>query len=367
MIKKWGSWIAVLLLIVMLVSGCSSGSQDKSDGTESKSAEASLSNQVTSTADSTAASSSDKAAEDKSKQETPADGDASLPDSSAQTSEGAAGFNAQDLSGALNKKLIYKANIVMKVEDYGKGQSDIRNKVTLSGGYIMNFNETQSASEKGGTFVIKVPSSGFSPFLASLENIKHEDLQRSIEGQDVTEEYVDLDSRLKAKQLMEEQYVTFMKKATKTNDLVAFANELERIQSEIEQIKGRMRYINQNVSYSTVEVRLYEEIKEPLKKKEDALQVPLGKRASSAFQGSVDVITLVLQWIVVILSGSLPLLIIAVIILLIVWLVRRSNAKAREEAARKRKEMNHGLKIETSGEKTLSNATLSDETEDKRE
>lgn len=361
MIKKWGSWIAVLLLIVMLVSGCSSGSQDKSDGTESKSAEASLSNQVTSTADSTAASSSDKAA-DKSKQETPAGGDASLPDSSAQTSEGAAGFNAQDLSGALNKKLIYKANIVMKVEDYGKGQSDIRNRVTLSGGYIMNFNETQSASEKGGTFVIKVPSSGFSPFLASLENIKHEDLQRSIEGQDVTEEYVDLDSRLKAKQLMEEQYIAFMKKATKTNDLVAFANELERIQSEIEQIKGRMRYINQNVSYSTVEVRLYEEIKEPLKKKEDTLQAPLGKRASSAFQGSVDVITLVLQWIVVILSGSLPLLIIAVIILLIVWLVRRSNAKAREEAARKRKEMNHGSKIETSGEKTLS-----DETEDERE
>ena len=56
------------------------------------------------------------------------------------------------------------------------------NTVTLSGGYIVNFSETQSSSEKGGTFIVKVPANGFSSFIDRLENIAHESLQRSIEG-----------------------------------------------------------------------------------------------------------------------------------------------------------------------------------------
>lgn len=354
--KKWGSWIAGLMLIVMLASGCSSASQDKSSGTEAKAVETSMLDQAASTADGGDAHSKNEAAskDSASKQEAPASPDAKLPDTSAQTMEGTAGFNSQDLSSGLNKKLMYKANIVMEILDYGKAQSEIRNMVTLSGGYIVNFSETQSTSEKGGTFVIKVPATGFSPFLNSLEKIKHENLQRNIEGQDVSEEYVDLESRLKAKQIMEEQYVAFMKKATKTDDLVSFANELERIQSEIEQIKGRMRYINQNVSYSTVEIRIFEEVKEIEKQKEKEIQAPLGKRASTAFQGSIDVITLVIQWILVILSGSLPILIIAAIVLFVLWLVRRSRHRNQEEAANRRRELNAGSKAEPNGETGIS-------------
>ncbi|MFD2879453.1 DUF4349 domain-containing protein [Paenibacillus rhizoplanae] len=61
-----------------------------------------------------------------------------------------------------------------------------------------------------------MPAAGFSPFLNNLEKIKHEKLQRSIQGQDVSEEYVDLESRLKAKQMMETQYIDFMKKSDQT-------------------------------------------------------------------------------------------------------------------------------------------------------
>ncbi len=91
----------------------------------------------------------------------------------------------------------------MEVEDYGAAQSEVRNLVTLAGGYIIGFTENMTDYEKGGTFVLKVPAAGFSPFLDKLELIKNEGAQRSIEGQDVSEEYADLESRLKAKQLME--------------------------------------------------------------------------------------------------------------------------------------------------------------------
>lgn len=344
--RNRGSWIALLLLIVFLVSGCSSGSQDKSAGdaavVETQSSSADQAANLTEGGETEAKS--DAAATSKESAEAPASADAKLPDSPSSAQASAAGFNSQDLASGLNKKLMYKANIVMEILDYGKAQSEVRNMVTLSGGYIVNFSETESVSEKGGTFIVKVPASGFSSFLNRLENIAHENLQRSIEGQDVTEEYVDLESRLKAKQIMEEQYVNFMKKATKTTDLVAFANELERIQSEIEQIKGRMRYIDQNVSYSTVEIRLYETPDKKDDPEPSAVQAPLGKRVSQAFQGSIDVIAIIVQWIIVILSGSLPVLIIAALVLLILWLARKSGQRKREEAARKRKLLNDSPK-----------------------
>lgn len=341
--RKRGLWIAALMLIVLLVSGCSSGSQDKSaGGADVESQETSADQASNKTDGGEAEAKNETEVKSNSSVEEPASSDAKLPNMPSSAEASGAGFNSQDLSNGLNKKLMYKANIVMEIQDYGKAQSEVRNTVTLSGGYIVNFSETQSSSEKGGTFIVKVPANGFSSFLNRLENIVHENLQRSIEGQDATEEYVDLESRLKAKQIMEEQYVAFMKKATKTTDLVAFANELERIQSEIEQMKGRMRYIDQNVSYSTVEIRLYETPQKKDDPKTSAIQAPLGQRVSQAFQGSIDVITIVVQWIIVILSGSLPLLVIAAFVLLILWLARRSGQRKREEAAGKRKLLNNG-------------------------
>ncbi|MFE0559731.1 DUF4349 domain-containing protein [Paenibacillus sp. NPDC058910] len=342
--RKRGSWIAALMLIVLLVGGCSSGSQDKSAGGAAavESQETTADQASNKTDGGEAEAKNEMAVTSKKSVEEPASADAELPNMPSPAQASGAGFNSQDLSGGLNKKLMYKANIVMEIQDYGKAQSEVRNTVTLSGGYIVNFSETQSSSEKGGTFIVKVPANDFSSFLNRLENIAHENLQRSIEGQDVTEEYVDLESRLKAKQIMEEQYVAFMKKATKTADLVAFANELERIQSEIEQMKGRMRYIDQNVSYSTVEIRLYETPQKKDDPKTPAMQAPLGQRISQAFQGSIDVITIIVQWIIVILSGSLPVLFIAVFVLLILWVARRSGQRKREEVVRKRKLLNNG-------------------------
>lgn len=341
--RRWSLWIAVSMLIVLLVSGCSSGSQDKSAGGAADApTQSSMADQASNTDGGAKEAKKGSPGESNEIVEEPASGDAKLPNMPSPAQASGAGFSSQDVSNALNKKLMYKANIVMEIQDYGKAQSEVRNTVTLSGGYIVNFSETQSSNEKGGTFIVKVPANGFSSFLNRLENIAHENLQRSIEGQDVTEEYVDLESRLKAKQVMEEQYVAFMKKATKTSDLVAFANELERIQSEIEQMKGRMRYIDQNVSYSTVEIRLYEMPEKKDDPKPSAMQAPLGQRVSEAFQGSIDVITIIVQWMIVILSGSLPVLVIAAFVLTILWLVRKSGQRKREEAAQKRKLLNNG-------------------------
>ncbi|MDN4070355.1 DUF4349 domain-containing protein [Paenibacillus vini] len=322
--KRWGIRAIVLTMaLALLLGGC--GSADRSSSNDAGAYESS------------ATSSSNQAATDSKESltsESPAaDTGGNVPsgETAAESERASSGFQGTDSAAGLNKKLIYRANVVMEVKDYGKTQSEIRNLITLAGGYIVEFSENQSQHERGGNFVIKVPSSGFSSFLDRLEQLKPESLQQGIQGQDVSEEYVDLESRLKVKQAMEARYLKFVEEATKTAQLVEFVNELERIQTEIEQIKGRMRYIDNNVSFSTIEIRLYQPMEKSIIKQDEDKE-PLFKRAQNALNGSIDAISVVLQWLVVVLSGALPLLLMAALILAIVWPIRRRNRSRRNRA-----------------------------------
>jgi len=314
----------VVLMAAVLLSGCGAGDSNSAANTaDSGGMDKGTAPQAAVTTNSTADKASSEAA-------VAGGGDANAVQNTTgeNTSKGTSGFTGSDVVAGLNKKLIYHANLNMEVEDYAKAQTEVRNMITLAKGYIIQFTENRSEYEQGGTFIMKVPASGFSSFLGNLEKVKHETFQRSIEGQDVSEEYVDLESRLKAKQLMESRYIEFMEKATKSNDLVAFANQLGTIQEEIERIKGRMRYIDQNVSFSTVELRLYQ-TDESFAAKHSTEQGPLGERASDALKGSLNAISVLLQWVVVILAAALPVLIGGGIVAAIVWWFRKKNIGRR--------------------------------------
>ncbi|OKP99156.1 DUF4349 domain-containing protein [Paenibacillus sp. P46E] len=285
----------------------------------------------------------------------------------ARAAGGTAGFTGSDVVAGLNKKLIYHASLTMEVTDYAKAQTEVRNMVTLAEGYIVEFSENTSEYEHGGAFILKVPASGFSSFLDHLEKIKNVKLQHKIQGQDVSEEYVDLGSRLKAKQLMESQYIEFMKKATKSADLVAFANQLGAIQEEMETIKGRMRYIDQNVSFSTVELRLYqtEESVGIAKTKE---QGPLMDRASDALQSSLHALSVMFQWLFILLAAALPVLIVAAVVVVIVLWVRKRN-KSRDHGTVMRIRQENREQNQTHQDQTTGNpapAPDADELDDKK-
>ncbi|QWU14819.1 protein of unknown function [Paenibacillus sophorae] len=326
--------VTVMVLLCVMLAGCSSGgsagSADKAANSAMSKSVSFQSNVVTEGAPAAAALAD--SAETAQKSGSGSGKDFASFSAAEETVSSSGGFTAGDVAAGLNKKLIYHANLNMEVENYEKAQTEVRNRINLARGYILGFTETMSDSEHGGTFVVKVPASGFSSFLDSLEKIKNESLQRSIEGQDVSEEYVDLEARLKAKQLLETQYVEFMKKATKATDLVSFANELGKVQEEIEQIKGRMRYIDQNVLYSTVELRLYQPDESTLNLRKEEPQSLFG-RASDALRGTLNALSMGLDWLIIVLAGALPILIGAGLILAVLLWFRRSRRRRREEAS----------------------------------
>ncbi|WP_199618969.1 DUF4349 domain-containing protein [Paenibacillus alkalitolerans] len=230
-----------------------------------------------------------------------------------------------------NRMLIYTANMTMEVENYGDAYTEVQNLIHLSGGYIVGFTEETTQYEKTGLFTIKVPAGGFNGFLSKLEEIPNLKLNRNLKAQDVSEEYVDLEARLQAKQVVEKRLLGFMEKANRTDDLVTFSNELARVQEEIERMKGRMRYLEQNVAYSTVELRIYEKLKE---KSASILGdgPSLSERMGNAVQGSLNVLVTVLEGVLVVVAGAIPVAAAAGIVgMPAYWLWRRRSRKHVEK------------------------------------
>jgi hypothetical protein len=223
--------------------------------------------------------------------------------------------------------------VTLQVEKYAEAQAQIEEAVSRSGGYVLQFNESETSYEKSGSFSIKVPASGFSSLLSQIEKI-NPSAKKSMQGQDVSEEFVDLTSRLKAKQVVESRLLVFMEKAAKTDELLAFSNELGKVQEEIERIKGRMRYLDQNVAYSTIEVRMTQKLGSAA-----VIQAqdggPLLQRSANALNGSMAVLSLIFQWIVVIVAAVLPVALVGAIVGVPIWIIRRAKKKKLVEIRKK--------------------------------
>lgn len=318
--QRFAYLLLCTLLFVAIFTGCSSSKSDSAESlsVNSQAAPAALQDSkalVESKSESLFDQSNQSIQSNSTGQQTDSPGKGST----VQTGPSSSGENG------LNRKLIYTANMVMQVKDYPKAQTELRNLVTGSGGYILNFNESETKTEIGGTYTIKIAASGFVSLLDSIETI-NKAKQRSVQGQDVTEEYVDLSSRLKAKELVEQRLLNFMAQATKSDDLLAFSQELGKVQEEIEQLKGRMRYLDQNVAFSTIELRMYQLIE--TKVLNDPDDKTFYMKIKDALNYSLQLIVTIVQGIVIIFTVLLPFILIACLIGIPIWYFMRKRKVA---------------------------------------
>jgi hypothetical protein len=154
------------------------------------------------------------------------------------------------------QKVIYRADVQMRVSRFKQAREQLEKEARKLGGYIVNESESRDDRTLRGTIVFRIPQQRFQNFLSALEKWAVEIPSKQIRGTDVTEEYVDLKSRLRAKQAVEKRLLDLMKQAEKPEDLLNITNHLSQVQEEIERIKGRMRYLDDRIDYATVTVNL---------------------------------------------------------------------------------------------------------------
>ncbi|MFA5015008.1 MAG: DUF4349 domain-containing protein [Actinomycetota bacterium] len=225
-----------------------------------------------------------------------------------------------------DRKVIKTAYIELEIEagEFDEILSRLTNLAEQNGGFISN-SQSYSDSEgnmTSGNITIRIPSNKYT---SALEKVKEMGTVKSTSGsgQDVTQEYTDLESRLRNYEVQEEVLLDLMAQSKKVTDTLEVQRELSIVQEQIEIIKGRMQYLDDLISFSTIDVYFHEP--EPI----TATGWGFVESLKNGLRGAVKV----LNWLAAAILFTSPLWILAGIILLIVWRVikARNKRRARKE------------------------------------
>ena len=158
------------------------------------------------------------------------------------------------------QKLIHRADVRMQVEDYVKTSEIINNKLKNYQAYITDGTEERAGENLENTLQIRVDNNKFNLLLDELlkESIYLE--RKNITVEDVTEEYIDHETCLKTKRKVEQRYLDLLGKARNIKDILAIEAQLSTIREEIEAKQARLKYLDHQVSYSTIHLNYYEKI-----------------------------------------------------------------------------------------------------------
>lgn len=162
--------------------------------------------------------------------------------------------------GGFQPKLIKTGNLEFESNDLKKTYESVRQATQKHGGYLSNeySNNYEHRQEQG--LSIRVPSQNFDALLADIsQGVKYFDV-RSINVSDVSEEFVDAEARLKTKKELEQRYLALLQKASKVSEILEIEKQVGDLRAEIEAVEGRLRYLSNQVGYSTLSVKFYREL-----------------------------------------------------------------------------------------------------------
>jgi hypothetical protein len=154
----------------------------------------------------------------------------------------------------LERKLIRNGSMSFEVEDVTTTRTKIDELTRLAGGYVSS--EMQNGNEEHPRYhqVIRIPGASVDDFVAKVEALAMKVESKQITVQDVTGEYVDIGSRLSAKQKIEARFLEIVKQAKTIEDILRVEEQIGSVQSEIESMQGRLKFLSNQASYGTLEL-----------------------------------------------------------------------------------------------------------------
>ncbi len=174
----------------------------------------------------------------------------------------ALGGGGSDSATTVERLVIKNASLSIVVDDPTAVVRSITSLAEGTGGFVVSTNTYQTTYGPDATSVqraniaIRVPSAQFNSVLEQIRAMAVEVQNENISGQDVTADYVDLQSRLKNLEAAEAQLQSIMEEATKTQDVLDVYNQLVYTREQIEVIKGQMKYYEEAAALSSISIEL---------------------------------------------------------------------------------------------------------------
>lgn len=161
-------------------------------------------------------------------------------------------------NATIDKKIIKTAYINIEVENIAVSRKLIDTTIKAFNGYVISENMQNTESQLSSNINIKVPAMQFDKMLARLASIAKKVDYQNIETQDVTEEYIDVETRLSNSRKVEQSYIKLLQRAKTIEDILKIEQKLGEIRTDIESTQGRLKYLNNQVIYSTINLSVYQ-------------------------------------------------------------------------------------------------------------
>jgi PKD repeat protein len=161
---------------------------------------------------------------------------------------------------AADRMVIRTGNIQLVVKEISTSLDNIVKIAADNGGYVVSSQRWKDNQRNFGSISIRVLAANYDKTVAALRSLAISVTSETSSSQDVTQEYTDLNSRLTNLQATEAQLLKIMATATKVEDVLAVQAQLTNVRGEIEQTKGRMLYLERTTSTSLITIQLNESV-----------------------------------------------------------------------------------------------------------
>lgn len=208
------------------------------------------------------------------------------------------------------RKIIREGDLYFECRDIAETDAFLKNEIKNLKGFISNESSSSYGERTEKRITIRMPTEQLDPLIQKIQDhaVKIENI--NIRSEDVTEQFIDVEARLKTKKELEIRYTELLKVARTVDEILGLERELANVRGEIESMQGRLNYLSDRVTLSTLNVSFYVE-------GESAFRF-LDKASKGIGAGWEN-----LQWFLVFLINLWPFVLIFGALLL--WLLRRKK------------------------------------------
>lgn len=216
----------------------------------------------------------------------------------------------------LERKLIKEGTVRFETTNLDSTRKQIARAIKKYDGYVSSDQSSKSGGKKSNEMTIRVPAKDFDVLLnQATEGVDKFDY-KNINVKDVTNEFLDVRARLKTKKALEKRYLKLLEKAETVKEMLSVENEIGKLQADIESVEGRLNYLKNRISYSTLTLDFY--VKTHVETEFS------GKFANSFKNGWNNMV-----WFFVVLVNLWPFIVIILIIVFIAKYLRKRKKKQR--------------------------------------
>lgn len=211
------------------------------------------------------------------------------------------GGNTEEKPVSSDQKIIKTAEVKIEVQNVSSSAEIIQNITEKYDGIIQSSSIIAGTKNKySGTVVVRIPADSFDIALLELKSIG-KILSSSIRAEDVTEEYIDLVAQKNSLSNQLEQYNRLLVKGQNVSEILEVQKEIERVQVQLNRIVGRMKYLDNRTSFSTITINLLEPAQ---------VETPSGYSIPEVISEGIEGFFNTVVWLFIVILTLLPLILV---------------------------------------------------------